>query len=183
MAAITSRTEMGKTIIARRQSARAWLLSIPHIFYLSLISALPVASIYGIYNRVHQNQSIPMFVPLCGLLFGANAIWLGRSLFRLLSTRSILTVEGATLHVLIGSAGFMQDYGTYSAAVLTELAVTGGHTSVFPTGRVELKIGNTPLVLADHIWDGDGNHLIDLLCQAYPFATPEPTPSPAVIRW
>ncbi len=171
-----------RTVIVRRQSVHAWLLASFYIFYAFGSFVVSCAAGYRLIHDFRVHVPFRGGVFLAGLVFGWKSWLLGRWLYRMLMAYSVLTVRGDTLTVCCGTRFQLHDFGTYAAANLTELTVEGGN-NLLPAGKVQVLIGGVPLVLADCMSESDGSHLVDLLCDAYPFRTPDPTPSSAVVHW
>jgi hypothetical protein len=180
---ITVRREQGITTIRTRPGAVSWLLFSPGIVYFLFFCALLVKWMSRLLqdSPVHgSSQNLPfdaLGVAIVVYYVSAN----GRAIFNHFGVRGTLVVNGGTIQIKTRKLWDVKE-GVYSASLLKNLRWEGKR-GFFSAGKVIADSNGSPVVLAEAINDSDGAILISDLCEAYPFDTPEPAKSPAVVNW
>jgi len=185
MARIISSKEADKTVIQILPELKRVFICLPYIALFVGVTAVTVAALWRILLQVThapQGGSSPIAAIVVGGLFGFQSFRLGRGLSIYIGLTGRIVIQGAALSIQRGKFWMLSPEETYSASSINELRWEGKR-GFLQTGKVVATIGNTPLTIAAGLDDTDGNRLVDLLTDAYPFSTPDAAPSPYVVQW
>lgn len=185
MARIVSNKEADKTVIQILPELKRVFICLPYIALFVAVVAVTVAAIWRILLQVaHSPQAGSSLVGaiVVGSLFGFQSFWLGRWLSTYIGVTGRIMVQGATLSVQSGKFWMLSPEEIYSASSVADLRWEGKR-GFLEIGKVLASVGGSTLILAAGLDDTDGNRLIDLLTDAYPFPTPDAARSPYVVQW
>lgn len=185
MARIVSNKEADKTVIQILPELKRIFICLPYIALFVGETAVTVAAIWRILLQVaHTSRggSSPVAAIVVGGLFGFQSFRLGRWLSIYIGVTGRIVIQGATLSIQNGKFWMLSPGETYSASSVADLRWEGKR-GFLKTGKVLASVGGSTLTVAAGLDDTDGNRLIDLLTDAYPFPTPDAAPSPYVVQW